>query len=87
MWSKVVWYPMEKWLEIPTDRKRLPSGRLCVILALSVLLFLTAQGRKAHSQTMPEPAADACAFQARSDFRLWRVLFGQVPGKPGQCRF
>jgi len=39
---------MEEWLEIPADRKGLSTGRLCLILALSILLFLTAQGRKIH---------------------------------------
>tara|TARA_R110002124_G_scaffold243558_1_gene408700 strand:- start:1193 stop:1429 length:237 start_codon:yes stop_codon:yes gene_type:complete len=42
----VVWSVMEEWLEIPSDRKSLPTGRLCLILALAILLVLAAQGRK-----------------------------------------
>lgn len=38
---------MEKWLEIPKDRKRLPVGRLCLIMGLTILLMLVVAGRKA----------------------------------------
>lgn len=38
---------MEKWLDIPKDRTRLPIGRLCVIMALTILLLLSLFGRKA----------------------------------------
>lgn len=31
---------MDKWLEIPKDRKRMPVGRLCLIMALTCLLLL-----------------------------------------------
>lgn len=37
---------MENWLDIPKDRKRLPIGRLCLIMALTVLLLLALVGRK-----------------------------------------
>ena len=37
---------MEKWLEIPKDRKRRPVGRLCLILALTILMMLALMGRK-----------------------------------------
>lgn len=36
---------MDPWLDIPKDRKRLPVGRLCVIMALTVLLLLSAFAR------------------------------------------
>jgi hypothetical protein len=36
---------MNDWLEIPEDRKRLPTGRLCLIMALTALLFLAALSR------------------------------------------
>lgn len=38
---------MEKWLEIPKDRTRLPVGRLCLILALTILLLFVVAARKA----------------------------------------
>ena len=38
---------MEKWLEIPKDRKRQPGWLLCLILALTALLLFTFWGRKA----------------------------------------
>jgi hypothetical protein len=31
---------MEHWLDIPENRNRLPVGRLCLILALTVLMLL-----------------------------------------------
>jgi hypothetical protein len=37
---------MDDWLNIPKDRNRLPVGRLCVIMALTVLLLLAIAGRK-----------------------------------------
>lgn len=39
--------PMEKWLDLPKDRTRLPIGRLCVIMAFTILLLLSLYGRKA----------------------------------------
>jgi hypothetical protein len=38
---------MEKWLDIPKDRTRLPVGRLCLIMALTILLLLSHYGREA----------------------------------------
>ncbi len=38
---------MDKWLDIPKNRKRLPVGRLCIIMALLALIFLVLAGRKA----------------------------------------
>lgn len=38
---------MDKWLEIPKDRTRLPVGRLCLILALTILMLFALAGRKA----------------------------------------
>jgi hypothetical protein len=38
---------MDKWLEIPTDRVGLPVGRLCIILALTIMLLLAQTGRQA----------------------------------------
>ena len=37
---------MDKWLDIPKDRTRLPIGRLCVILALTILILLLLVGRE-----------------------------------------
>lgn len=37
---------MDKWLDIPKDRRRLPVGRLCLIMGLTVLLLLAVAGRK-----------------------------------------
>ena len=37
---------MDKWLDIPKNRNRLPVGRLCIIMALLVLIFLVLAGRK-----------------------------------------
>lgn len=34
---------MDDWLTIPPNRKSLPTGRLCVILALTVLLLVVSQ--------------------------------------------
>lgn len=36
---------MDPWLHIPKDRKRLPVGRLCVIMGLTLLLLLSAFAR------------------------------------------
>ena len=36
---------MDDWLTLPPDRKSLPTGRLCVILALTVLLVIVSQVR------------------------------------------
>ena len=36
---------MDDWLTIPPARKSLPTGRLCVILALTVLLGVVLQAR------------------------------------------
>jgi hypothetical protein len=38
---------MEKMLDIPKDRKRIPPIRLCLMLAAVVLLFLVAETRAA----------------------------------------
>lgn len=37
---------MDKWLDIPKDRTRLPTGRMCLILALTILMLLALAGRK-----------------------------------------
>lgn len=39
-------FRMDKWLDIPKDRKRLPVGRLCLILGLTILMLLMLAGRK-----------------------------------------
>ena len=36
---------MDDWQSIPPDRKTLPTGRLCVIMALTVLLLIVSQVR------------------------------------------
>jgi hypothetical protein len=38
--------PMQDWLDIPKDRKRLPIGRLCMVMGFTALLGLSlmAQG-------------------------------------------
>lgn len=36
---------MDKWLEIPKDRTGLPVGRLCLILALTILILMAHSGR------------------------------------------
>jgi len=36
---------MDDWLTIPPNRKSLPTVRLCVILALTVLLLIVSQVR------------------------------------------
>jgi hypothetical protein len=46
---------MEKWLEIPEDRKCLPVGRLCLIMALSVLMLFAFYGRKGHAEAQSVP--------------------------------
>lgn len=40
---------MDDWLTIPQNRKSLPTGRLCVILALTVLLLVVSQARHGGS--------------------------------------
>ena len=40
---------MDDWLTIPQNRKSLPTGRLCVILALTVLLVVMSQARHGRS--------------------------------------
>ena len=37
---------MDDWLTIQPNRKSLPTGRLCVILALTVLLLIVSQVRQ-----------------------------------------
>jgi hypothetical protein len=37
---------MDKWLEIPKDRKRQPVVLLCLLLALAILLLFTLWGGK-----------------------------------------
>jgi hypothetical protein len=37
---------MDEWLTIPADRRALPVGRLCVIMALTVLLVIVSQARQ-----------------------------------------
>jgi hypothetical protein len=41
---------MDDWLSIPPNRKSLPTGRLCVILALTVLLVIVSQARQGGPQ-------------------------------------
>ena len=36
---------MDDWLTIPPNRKSLPTGRLCVIMALTALLLIVSQVR------------------------------------------
>ena len=36
---------MDDWLTLPPKRKSLPTGRLCVIMALTVLLVIVSQVR------------------------------------------
>ena len=36
---------MEPMLDIPKDRNRLPTLRLCLMLAAAVLLFIAAEAR------------------------------------------
>jgi hypothetical protein len=36
---------MDDWLTLPPNRKSLPVGRLCVILALTALLLIVSQVR------------------------------------------
>lgn len=47
---------MDDWLSIPPDRKTLPPGRLCVILALTVLLMIVSQVR--HGGAAREAVAE-----------------------------
>lgn len=42
---------MDKWLEIPKDRARLPVGRLCLMMALTILVVLAHTGRKVPLET------------------------------------
>jgi hypothetical protein len=37
---------MDDWLTLPPNRKTLPTGRLCVILALTALLLVVSQVRQ-----------------------------------------
>ena len=37
---------MDDWLTTPPDRKALPTGRMCVIMALTVLLVVVSQVRQ-----------------------------------------
>jgi hypothetical protein len=37
---------MDEWLTIPADRRALPVGRLCVIMALTVLVMIVTQARQ-----------------------------------------
>jgi hypothetical protein len=46
---------MEEWLKIPEDRKCLPVGRLCLIMALSVLMLFAVYGRKGHAADLTLP--------------------------------
>lgn len=46
---------MDDWLAIPENRKTLPTGRLCVIMALTVLLLVVADLRR----NGPAPVARA----------------------------
>ncbi len=48
---------MDDWLTIPTDRRTLPTGRLCVILALTVLLVIVSQVRPAKAVRDEPPQA------------------------------
>jgi hypothetical protein len=52
---------MYNWLEIPLGRKRLPAERLCVIMALTVLLLLAVAGRKEHPSQQTGAIAHAPA--------------------------
>ena len=47
---------MDDWLTIPPNRKSLPTGRLCVILALTVLLLVVAQVPRAGAARDAVPA-------------------------------
>ena len=47
---------MDDWLTLPPDRKSLPTGRLCVILALTVLLVIVSQVR--HAGVAPGTVAE-----------------------------
>ena len=47
---------MDDWLRLPPDRKTLPTGRLCVILALTVLLLVVSQVR--HGGVAREAVAE-----------------------------
>jgi hypothetical protein len=46
---------MEDWLTPPKDRRILPVGRLCVIMALTILLLVVTQARH-HAPPRPEAA-------------------------------
>jgi hypothetical protein len=35
---------MDPMFNVPKDRKRIPVGRLCLLLGMTVLLFLTVAG-------------------------------------------
>ena len=44
--DRICYHPrMENWLQIPEKRKRLPVFRLCLIMALTVLILLLAGPR------------------------------------------
>jgi hypothetical protein len=50
IWADLVyWVHMDICLDIPKDRKRLPVGRLCTMMALTVLLLLALEGRNASA--------------------------------------
>lgn len=53
---------MDKMLEIPPERKRIRAGRLCLLLALTVLLFMMIAWRFGE-------AADAMRLAALSAAR------------------
>ena len=47
---------MDDWLTLPPKRKSLPTGRLCVIMALTVLLVIVSQVR--HGGVAREAVAE-----------------------------
>jgi hypothetical protein len=49
---------MDDWLKIPKDRKRLPVGRLCLIMALTVLLMMSAFARMGKAGPIVESYID-----------------------------
>lgn len=52
---------MDDWLKIPQDRKCLPVGRLCLIMALSVLMLFAVYGRKGNAAPLLVPVAPCAA--------------------------
>jgi hypothetical protein len=50
---------MDDWLTIPPNRKSLPTGRLCVIMALTVLLVIVSQVPRGGPARVAAPAAVA----------------------------